>query len=470
MCKDSKQQKNRALQLELFSKENTPANPPRAGSSGREGTGVELSSRLQRQQTLTRNLLDDILDPVNLVQALRQVRRNNGSPGIDGMSTKELTDWMNTNMNRLRTDLATQIYHPQPVRKKEISKPNGGIRMLGIPTAKDRLIQQAIAQKLTPIYEPYFSPHSYGFRPGRSAHQAIEQASRYIQSGKVWVVDIDMAKFFDTINHDRLMGRLRKVISDKRLLRLIAEYLKVGMMSDGLCEQRTAGAPQGSPLSPLLSNIVLDELDRELHKRGLSFCRYADDCNIFVGSRKAAQRVMDSLIGFIEGKLKLKVNREKSGVRKCEDVTFLGYTILSDGGIRPADKSLVRLKDKVREITKRNRGHSFTQILEELNRVVRGWSNYFRLANKWLSTLRDIDGWIRRRLRCYRLKQSGRRYSTYKLLRNLGLDLRTSWNVVKYSQGWWKMSIKQAVSRSMNVRWFTQKGLLSVYVQTTSNK
>jgi group II intron reverse transcriptase/maturase len=278
-------------------------------------------------------------------------------------------------------------------------------------------------------------------------------------------VDIDLEKFFDKINHDRHMHRLSKAITDKRLLRLINAYLKTGMMQQGLCEQRTAGTPQGGPLSPLLSNIVLDELDRELHKRGLRFCRYADDCNIFVGSRKAAERVLRSLISFIETKLKLKVNRRKSGVRRSDEVTFLGYTVLSDGGIRVADKSTKRLKDKVREITKRNRGVPFSQLLDELNTIIRGWSNYFRLANRWLSNLRDIDGWIRRKLRCYLLKQCGRIYTTYKLLRSLGVGERKSWNVVIYSQGWWSMSRKMAVSQSMNPRWFARQGLHSVYLR-----
>ncbi len=377
---------------------------------------------------------------------------------------------MNTNVSELRRSLLEGTYEVAPVRKVNIPKPGGGKRMLGIPTVTDRLIQQAIHQKLSPVYEPYFSPNSFGFRPGRNAGQAISQASQYVREGKVWVVDIDLEKFFDTINHDRLMTHLSKVISDKRLLRIINAYLTSGMMQDGFAEQRTAGTPQGGPLSPLLSNIVLDELDRELHKRGLSFCRYADDCNIFVGSRKAAERVMRSLIRFIETKMKLKVNRDKSGVRRCEEVTFLGYTVLSDGGVRVADKSIKRLKDKVREITKRNRGVPFTQLLDELNAVIRGWSNYFQLANRWLSNLRDIEGWIRRKLRCYRLKQCGRKYTTYKFLRSLGVSEKKSWNVVMYSQGWWNMSHKMAVSRSMNPRWFVRKGLHPLYQRMSSKK
>lgn len=337
--------------------------------------------------------------------------------------------------------------------------------MLGIPTVKDRLVQQAIHQQVNRYYDPHFSEHSYGFRPGRSAHQAILQASRYIAEGKKWVVDVDLEKFFDQINHDRLMQRLSKGIGDKRLLRLINTYLKSGIMDDGLVEQRTAGTPQGSPLSPLLSNIVLDELDKELESRGLSFCRYADDCNIFVGSRKAGERVLASITVFIEKRLKLKVNREKSGVRRCSDVKFLGYTLLPDGKIRVADKSIDRLKSKVRKLTQRNRGVKFERIVRELNSVIVGWAGYFRLANCWLSTIRDIDGWIRRKLRCYRLKQSGRKYSTYKLLRSLGIPENTSWNVVIYSQGWWAMSNKLALNQAMSPVWFAQAGLYSLYAE-----
>jgi group II intron reverse transcriptase/maturase len=334
--------------------------------------------------------------------------------------------------------------------------------MLGIPTVKDRMIQQAIHQEINRYYEPWFSEHSYGFRPGRNAHQAIRQASAYIAEGKEWVVDIDLEKFFDKINHDRLMQRLSKGIGDKRLLRLINAYLKAGMMSDGLMEQRVAGTPQGSPLSPLLSNIVLDELDRELESRGLSFCRYADDCNIFVRSRKAGERVLNSLTNFIEEKLKLKVNLNKSGVRHCSEVKFLGYTIIQEGKIRVADKTIERFKSKVKELTKRNRGVKFEQIVKELNVMITGWANYFHLANCWLSSIKELDRWIRRKLRCYRLKQCGRKHTIVKLLQSMGIAKTTSWNIAMYSQGWWAMSNKMAVNKAMGLKWFSQMGLRSL--------
>jgi RNA-directed DNA polymerase len=258
------------------------------------------------------------------------------------------------------------------------------------------------------------------------------------------------------------MQRLSKGIGDKRLLRLVKSYLQAGLMREGLTEQRTAGTPQGGPLSPLLSNIVLDELDKELEKRGHKFCRYADDCNIYVRSKKAGERVMASLTHFIERKLKLKVNCSKSGVRHCSEVKFLGYTLLPGGFIRIADASIKRLKDKVREITERNRGVKFEQVIKELNTVITGWTNYFKLANRWLSNLRDIDGWIRRKLRCYRLKQCGRKYTIYKFLRGFGIPENTSWNVVMYSQGWWAMSVKQAVGKAMGTEWFVRQGLPSI--------
>jgi RNA-directed DNA polymerase len=463
MRKDSNRQKTEGCeQLKLFTSKIEPAVSPTSGTGKVNGPGVELFSRLGQQRALTETILERIVDYGNLDKAYRQVRSNQGSSGVDGMEVEDLRHWLGKNIKELQTSVLQEQYRPSAVRKVEIPKPNGGVRMLGIPTVKDRLVQQAIHQELNRWYEPHFSDHSYGFRPGRNAGQAILQASRYIAEGKEWVVDIDLEKFFDTINQDRLMQRLSKGIGDKRLLRLINAYLSTGIMTNGLLEQRIAGTPQGSPLSPLLSNIVLDELDRELEERGLSFCRYADDCNIFVGSRKAGERVLASLTGFIEGKLKLKVNREKSGVRHCSDVKFLGYTVLPEGKIRVADKSIDRLKSKVRELTKRNRGVKLEQIVKELNAVITGWANYFHLANSWLSDIRSLDSWIRRKLRCYRLKQCGRKYTIYKFLHSLGIPEKRSWNVVMYSQGWWAMSDKVAVNQAMNLLWFAQQGLQSL--------
>ena len=467
MRKSKGQQKNEPVrQLKLFTMQAGELTGTPTGGNGTESLNrVELLSLLERQRTLTENLLERIVDYGNLMRAYKQVASNDGSGGIDGMETEELRQWMGKHINTLRESLLTEKYEVSSVRKVEILKPDGGKRVLGIPTVKDRLIQQAIHQELSRYYEPIFSESSYGFRPGRSAHQAIEQASKYIQEGKEWVVDIDLEKFFDKINHDRLMQRLSKGIGDKRLLRLIKAYLKAGMMDNGLTEQRVAGTPQGGPLSPLLSNIVLDELDKELESRGHSFCRYADDCNIYVKSRRAGERVMTSIVDFIEKKLKLKVNNAKSGVRHCSDVKFLGYTLLPEGGIRVADKSIDRLKDRIRAITRRNRGVKFEEVIRELNATIIGWTNYFRLANIWLTTFRELDGWIRRKLRCYRLKQCGRRYTIFKFLGRLDIPESKSWNVVMYSQGWWQMSKKEAVGQAMNLNWFAQYGLQSLYLR-----
>lgn len=467
MRKGKEQQKNEtSRQLKLFTMQAGELTGAPTGGIGTERLNRdELLSLLERQRTLTENLLERIVDYGNLMRAYKQVASNDGSGGIDGMETEELRQWLGQHINTLRETLLTEKYEVSAVRKVEIQKPDGGKRILGIPTVKDRLIQQAIHQELIRYYEPVFSESSYGFRPGRSAHQAIEQASKYIQEGKEWVVDIDLEKFFDKINHDRLMQRLSKGIGDKRLLRLIKAYLKAGMMDEGLTEQRVAGTPQGGPLSPLLSNIVLDELDKELESRGHSFCRYADDCNIYVRSRKAGERVMTSIVDFIEKKLKLKVNISKSGVRHCSDVKFLGYTMLSGGGIRVADKSIDRLKVRVREITRRNRGVRFEQVIKELNQTIIGWTNYFKLANSWLNTLSALDGWIRRKLRCYRLKQCGRRYTIFKFLRSFDIPEGKCWNVVMYSQGWWQMSKKTVVGHAMNLNWFAQYGLQSLYLR-----
>jgi RNA-directed DNA polymerase len=466
MRKGKEQQKNRQdKQLELFDIEGQPVCNGKDGILTKAISGAELSSRLDQKRTLTQNILERIVDYGNLDKAYRQVASNKGVSGVDKISITELRGWLSKHVVEFQDSLLEGKYEVSPVQKVEIPKPDGGVRLLGIPTTKDRLVQQAIHQQLNLYYEPYFSENSYGFRAGRNAQQAIRQASHYVKEGKEWVVDIDLENFFDKINHDRLMQRLSKGVGDKRLLRLINACLKSGIMAGGFIEQRIAGTPQGSPLSPLLSNIILDELDNEIEKRGLAFCRYADDCNIYVSSQKAGERVLKSITTFIETKLKLKVNREKSGVRHCSKVKFLGYTVMEEGKIRVADKSIRRFKTKVKEITKRNRGVRFEQVIIELNRFVIGWSNYFVLANCYLTVFRDLDGWIRRKLRCYRLKQCGRRYTTYKFLRSLGIAENLSWNVVMYSQGWWVMSNKVAVNHGMNNLWFSQLGLQSLQLR-----
>ena len=466
MSKNREQwKKEKVKQLELFDGLNTPVLSQPKGIGAGIPTGIELLSQLKKQRILTAHLLEDVVDYGNLHKAYQRVYKNGGEGGVDQMEVEDLGLWLQKNLSSIRAEILEGRYRPDAVRKVMIPKPAGGRRMLGIPTVKDRLLQQSIHQTLNYYYDPLFSESSYGFRPKRGAHQAIRQACVYIASGKEWVVDIDLEKFFDKVNHDRLMQRLSKGIGDRGLLRLIKLFLKTGIMVDGLVEQRVSGTPQGSPLSPLLSNIVLDELDKELERRGHDFCRYANDCNIYVKSEKAGERVMESLIKFIEQKLKLKVNRKKSGVKHCSKAKFLGFTLLPDGDVRVADASIKRLKDKVRKLTKRNRGVKFEQVIGELNIMIKGWTNYFILANRWLSNFRSIDSWIRRKLRCYRLKQLGRKYTIYKFLRSLGIPESKSWNVVIYSGSWWYMSNKQAVGKAMGLLWIDQWRLQSIHLQ-----
>jgi group II intron reverse transcriptase/maturase len=464
MSKDNKRPKPRPFykQGDLFKEQGGAVKQP-GGGTKRKQLRAELSSRLATQRTLTMGIMDKISEHGSLRQAFRSVSSNQGAPGIDGISVSEYEFGLMKRINRLHEELRKGIYRPQAVRGVEIPKPNGGKRQLGIPTVGDRLVQQSIQNALQKVYDPYFSEYSYGFRPGRSAHHAVEQAARYVMEGKIWVVDIDLKSFFDEINHDRLMSRLSKAISDEGLLKLIRHYLKVGLMQGGLMSQRIAGSPQGGPLSPLLSNIVLDELDRELEARGLSFVRYADDCNVFVKSRRSAERVMSSLIRFIEEQLKLKVNREKSGVRRCDEVKFLGHTIERNGKIRIADGSVKRFKVKIRELTKRNRGLGFAQIIAQVNLAIQGWAVYYRRCNTWLTTLRDLDGWIRKRLRCYALKQHQRRYATYRFLRSLGVRENQAWHAVMY-RSWWPMANYPPVMKAMGIRWFVEQGLRSLAV------
>lgn len=447
-------------QGDLFKDQGTATRKGASGTS-RVAKRAELLSRLKAQRTLTMGIMDKIVDYGALAKAFQQVKRNQGSGGVDGMTLEAYEVDLSEHLKGLHEHLKRGTYQVQAVRLVEIPKPNGGVRRLGIPTIADRVVQQSILNSLQPIYDPHFSASSFGFRPGRSAHQAVEQAAGYVLEGKVWVVDIDLKSFFDEINHDRLMSRLNKAISDKRLLGLIRSYLRSGLMQDGLVQQRISGTPQGGPLSPLLSNIVLDELDRELEVRGLSFARYADDCNVFVKSRRSAERVMASLIRFIEEELKLKVNREKSGVRRCDQVKFLGHTIEQNGKIRIADKSIKRFKTKIREVTKRNKGVKFTQVIAEVNRIARGWAVYYRRCNTWLSQLRDLDGWIRKRLRCYVLKQHQKRYATYRYLRSLGVAENQAWYAVMYRR-WWAMANYPPVMKAMGIQWFAQQGLWSL--------
>jgi RNA-directed DNA polymerase len=394
------------------------------------------------------------------------VKANKGSSGIDGMTVDELSSWIAEHKESLIESLLTGSYRPQFVLGVEIPKPgkNKGGRGLGIPTVVDRLVQQAIHQVLEPIFDPSFSDSSYGFRIGRSAHQAVKRAQGYVRDGYEVVVDIDLDRFFDRVNHDILMSRLSKRIDDKRLLKIIRRFLEAGMMKNGVCINRVEGVPQGGPLSPLMSNIMLDELDKELERRGHRFCRYADDANIYVQSLRAGERVFNSVKSFLDQRLGLKVNEEKSGYASVDERQFLGYRLLRDGKLVIAAHSIDRVKDKIRDLTRRNRGVSLAKVISELNESLRGWINYFRLT-EWPSDVRALDSWLRRKLRCYRLKQRKRSFSIAKFLISLGVPMERSWPLAKSSKGWWCLSKTPPVHQAMSNVWFEEQGLINLTQQ-----
>jgi RNA-directed DNA polymerase len=427
----------------------------------RDRKELQVKGAGEQKRALAMNLMQAVCSHENIKRAYKQVKQNKGVAGIDNMPVTEFAEWFVKEGDNLLKAIQTGNYQPKAVKLAEILKPNGGIRKLGIPTVTDRIIQQAIAQVLSPIYEQQFSDHSYGFRPNRSAHQALKKASEYVESGNRIVVDLDLKNFFDVVNHNRLMHRLTETIGDKTLLKLIRKYLQSGIMTDGVVSQRTEGTPQGSPLSPLLSNIVLDELDKELEGRGHKFVRYADDCNIFVRSQAAGERVMQSVSNFIEDKLKLQVNPEKSQVCSSNQTKFLGYTIQWDGNLSIATKSLERMKDKIRKITRRNRGRSFEQIINELTPVLRGWLQYFQYA-RCHKLLLHLDAWIRRKLRCYRIKQCKRTITLQRFLESLGVEKWQSWILALSGIGYWRKSNCPQSSQAMGNRWFVEQGLYNL--------
>lgn len=421
----------------------------------------EWLSACEDERTLTANLMERIASASNLQRAYRQVRSNGGSAGVDGMKIGELSDWFASNLSTLQSSLVEGSYKPAAVRGVKIPKPNGGTRQLGIPTVTDRVVQQAISQVLTDHYEPIFSPYSYGFRPRRSAHDALGQAASYVSAGLSYVIDLDLEKFFDEVNHHRLLWLLSHRVGDRRVITLIARYLRTGILEDGLCSQRTKGTPQGSPLSPLLSNIVLDELDQELTRRGHRFVRYADDVKIFVGSALSAQSVSTTVTKFIRDRLRLKVNETKSRCCRGYELNFLGHSVLSGGHVGLSAASERRLKDKVRKLTNRNRGVSMDQVLTELRSALLGWLHYFRYARMGKRLL-AIDGWIRRKLKCYRLKQCKRVIGIVRLLRNLGVEKTLCWRTALSGKGWWRLSNSPALSIGMGKKWFAEQGYYSL--------
>lgn len=447
-------------QLLLF-EEGASSCPGAGGNGGTEAAAYEASqasTALNPARALTEHLMEEVCQRENLNRAYRRVKSNKGAPGMDGMTVADLGPWIKEHKEALIASLLDGSYQPQPVRRVDIPKPGGGMRQLGIPTVIDRLVQQAILQALEPFLDPTFSASSYGFRPGRGAHDALAAASQYVAAGRTVVVDLDLEKFFDRVNHDILMARLARRVADKRLLRIVRRFLQAGMMHEGVCVERHEGTPQGGPLSPLLANLLLDDLDKELEHRGHCFCRYADDCNIYVQSKAAGERVMASVAKFLEKRLRLRVNREKSAVGHVSERKFLGHRLLDDGTLTIAPKSLERFKERIRRITRRNRGVSLERIVGELNSYLTGWVTYFRYA-KCRSHLVKLDSWVRAKLRCVRLKQRKRAKSIAEFLQGLGVPKNRSWTTAACGKGWWRMAHSPAAHEGMTPAWFTAIGL-----------
>ena len=432
------------------------------GGTGTVSNEVVLSSPAwDKRRALTTDLMERICNPSNLNQAFKKVKSNGGAAGVDGMTVDQLFDWIKANKEAIISSLLDGSYKPQPVRSVEIPKPSGGIRRLGIPTCFDRFIQQAILQVLQPIFDPTFSDSSFGFRPGRSAHDAVKKASHYVNSGKQFVVDVDLEKFFDRVNHDILMSRLARSVGDKRLLKIIRRFLTAGHMKDGVVIQRGEGTPQGGPLSPLLSNIILDELDKEIERRGHSFCRYADDCNIYVSSLASAERVLQSITRWLEKTLHLKVNITKSAAAPVEERKFLGYRILSDGRLSVAKESLARFRKKLRDLTKRRTPRSVEKVAIDLTPFLRGWLNYFRLSQS-RTLFYELDGWVRRRLRCIQLQQCKRFKTQVRFLVSKGISEINAKRHASSGKGKWRLSQTPVINKAMNNKWFELIGLFSL--------
>jgi RNA-directed DNA polymerase len=455
--KDDKRQKNQLQQSLAF--------PERVGSEAldgsRKGTESSMAKHKSESPASSDQLMEEICQAENCKQALARVKSNKGSPGIDGMTVEKLPDYLKQHWPKVREQLLSGTYKPQPVKRVEIPKPDGGMRKLGIPTVLDRLIQQMVLEVLQRSWDPTFSAHSYGFRPGRSAHQAVAQAQQYISEGYGWMVDLDLEKFFDRVNHDRLMARLAQRISDKRVLKLIRRFLQAGVMENGLVSPVDEGTPQGGPLSPLLSNIVLDELDRELEQRGHRFVRYADDCNIYVRSQRAGERVMASITGYLSTRLKLKVNQAKSAVARPKDRKFLGFSFTS--GKKPrrriAPKAILRFKERIRELTCRTRGISMEQRAHELADYLRGWRGYFGFCQT-PSVLEGLDQWLRHRLRSVIWKQwkrGNRRFAELRK-RDVGRDLAAQ--TAGSPHGPWRLAHSPALSYALPNSYFDSLGVL----------
>lgn len=449
---DAMRQKTGQLELPLEGR----GEAPKSQRSGEASTAASGNERPGMDR-----LMEEVIQRGNAKAALKRVRQNKGSPGVDGMTVDELPEHLVENWETIRAQLLDGTYQPKPVREVEIPKNGGGVRKLGIPSVLDRFIQQSILQVLQPMFDPTFSEHSHGFRPGRRAHDAVCEAQRYIQEGKRVVVDVDLEKFFDRVNHDVLMGKLEKRIGDKRMLGLIRRYLTAGIMANGVVMERYEGTPQGGPLSPLLANVLLDEVDKELEKRGLSFVRYADDLNVYVRSRRAGEDTMQTLRR-LYGRLRLRVNEAKSAVARPWDRKFLGYSFwVAPGRVvkrRVAPKALEAMKERVREITARNGGRSMKVVIEELRSYLAGWKEYFRLADT-PRVFRHLDPWIRRRLRQAQLKQWKRGTVVYRELRARKVPERNARGAAAHACRWWSTAAHPALSVAFPISYYDRIGV-----------
>jgi RNA-directed DNA polymerase len=445
----------------------TPDTRPKGSERNSQSVGMGAPSTTATNENAhfkSEKLTEAVVERNNMRQALKRVVSNKGAPGVDGMRVEELTFYLKENWEGIREQLLHGTYIPAAVLSVEIPKAGGkGTRMLGIPTVVDRLIQQAMLQVLTPIFDPTFSESSFGFRPGRSAHQAVLKAKSYVAGGKRWVVDIDIEKFFDKVNHDILMHKLSHKVADKRMLKLIRRYLQAGIMIGGVTSPRVEGAPQGGPLSPILSNVLLDELDKELEKRGHAFVRYADDANIYVGSEAAAERVIKSVTGFIEKRLKLKVNTAKSASTRPWKRKFLGYSMTWHKAprLKVAPEAIARLKTKIRTVIHRGRGRNLGKTINELTPTLRGWVNYFRLAEV-KGIFEELDGWIRRKLRCTLWRQWKRTYTRAKKLMGRGLSKDRALRSAMNGRGPWWNSGASHMNQAFPKSYFDSCGLISL--------
>ena len=422
----------------------------------RRAPSISMAPTKETSSVATDNLLEAMLSGKNVLDALKRVERNKGSHGIDGMKVDGLRPFLRENWKTIRDSILEGIYKPKPVRRVEIPKPDGGKRLLGIPTVLDRFIQQAIAQVLNQVFDPHFSESSFGFRPGRKAHDAIHKARGYMNEGYKYVVDMDLEKFFDKVNHDILMHRISRRVKDKRVLKLIRLYLQSGVMLNGICVKNEEGTPQGGPLSPLLANILLDDFDKELEKRGHKFCRYADDCNIYLKSERAGQRVMKSITNFLENKLKLKVNKEKSAVDRPTKRKFLGFSFYTAKGIyeiRIHPNSLRRIKDKIKSITSRKWSISMEERIKKLNQVTTGWVNYFSIA-KARSIMQRIDEWTRRRLRMCIWKQWKKPKTKIMKLVSMGIPKGKAYEWGNTRKGYWRIANSPILHTTLNNKYF----------------